>query len=347
MRVCGCSSFRQRVLASLLATVGLFPAANACADELRITRDKAFAEVSNGSDARHTVVRYRYNKTAWKPYVDQLATPAGVQILRDSPGDHKHHHGLMFGLTVDGVDFWSEAAKVKKGRVQTLVGTQEPTSIRDLEPTAAGGARCAGFVQELDWLDPGRKPLLWERRTIVALQADDLGATLVEWRCRLQPPQGVDSATLSGSHYVGLGMRFVESMDKDGRFFNADDKPGSVVRGDERLTATKWCAYTARAEGKPVTVAIFDHPANLRHPAAMFTMAKPFAYLSATLNVWKQPVVVKADKPLPLVYAVALWDGHVGRPAVEKLYQRWLRLSSEERATHGPQAAPLHDEDRK
>ena len=58
---------------------------------------------------------------------------------------------------------------------------------------------------------------------------------------------------------------------------HADDKPGEIVRGDERLTAAKWCAYTAKADGKPVTAAIFDHPGNVRHPAKMFTMSKPFA----------------------------------------------------------------------
>ena len=77
---------------------------------------------------------------------------------------------------------------------------------------------------------------------------------------------------LSGIHYYGLGMRFLTSMDNGGRFFNADDKPGDVIGGDQRLTPTKWCAYTAKADGKPVTVAIFDHPANLRHPAKLFTM---------------------------------------------------------------------------
>ena len=117
-------------------------------------------------------------------------------------------------------------------------------------------------------------------------------------------------------------------MDTGGRFFNADGKTGEVISGDQRLTPTKWCAYTAKADGKPVTVAIFDHPANLRYPAKFFTMTQPFAYLSATLNAAKEPITVKADKPLDLCYGVALWDGQVDRATVEKLYQRWLALSA-------------------
>ena len=56
-------------------------------------------------------------------------------------------------------------------------------------------------------------------------------------------------------------------------------------------------------------------------------MAQPFAYLSATLNTAKEPIAVKAGKPLDLCYGVALWDDEVDRATVEKLYQRWLVLS--------------------
>ena len=32
----------------------------------------------------------------------------GCSAPRFAP-DHKHHHGLMFALSVDGVNFWEEA----------------------------------------------------------------------------------------------------------------------------------------------------------------------------------------------------------------------------------------------
>ena len=67
-------------------------------------------------------------------------------------------------------------------------------------------------------------------------------------------------------------------------------------------------------------------------------MSKPFAYLSATRNEWKEPLVVKADKPLELRYAVALWDGEVDKATVEKLYQRWLQFSSDQTDKYGDPA---------
>ncbi len=95
------------------------------------------------------------------------------------------------------------------------------------------------------------------------------------------------------------------------------------MRGTERVTASSWSAFTAQADGKEVTVALFDHPANPRHPAGMFTMFKPFSYLSATPNVWRNPMELEAGEILDLRYGVALWDGSPGREAVEKLYKEW------------------------
>ena len=72
-----------------------------------------------------------------------------------------------------------------------------------------------------------------------------------------------------------------------------------------------------------LTVAMFDHPGNPRRPATWFTMAKPFAYLSATLNLHREPLKVTADNPLVLTYAVALWDSHVEADRINRLYQGW------------------------
>jgi hypothetical protein len=112
-------------------------------------------------------------------------------------------------------------------------------------------------------------------------------------------------------------------MDEAGRFQNADRKTGEVFRGDERLLRSSWCAYTADVDGKPLTVAMFDHPDNPRHPATWFTMAKLFAYLSATLNLHTEPLKIEPQKPLLLRYGVALWEGKVEAGEINRAYRRW------------------------
>lgn len=270
------------------------------------------------------VVRYRYAGVPMKPYVDQLFSPSGVQVLRDSAPGHEHHHGLMLATAVNGADFWPETPGC---------GTQKKRSLRVINHAVPDGLWRFGVAEELDWINPKTKaPLLVESRVVCAVKDEGLfsrgfGATLIDWHSILRTPDGKKSAVLTGAHYYGLGLRFVESMDTGGRFFNADDNPGKIVGGDEKVTPVKWCAYTAKAEGKRVTVAVFAHPENLRHPAEMFMMNTPFAYISATCNVWKKPLTIEAGKPLDLRYAVAVWDGAVDKATIEKLYQSWLKLS--------------------
>ena len=278
---------------------------------LGITADKTSVTIRDGD---RPLLRYQRTANPMKPYVQQLFSPSGINVLRDSPHDHVHHHALMYAVGVDGVDFWSETEQC---------GRQQPQSLSGMKSAVENGVPWAGFTQQIDWVDSDAEKRLAESRSIFVCRPTDTAATLVTWQSRLEPPPGKDSVVLGGSHYFGLGMRFVESMDTVGRHFNADKKQGELVRGDERLARSRWSAYTAPAEGKPVTVAMFDHPGNARHPAHFFTMLQHFAYVSATGNLWKEPLTVKAGQPLQLRYAVVVWDGEVGATEIEKLYRQW------------------------
>jgi hypothetical protein len=266
------------------------------------------------------LLEYRCLESPNKPYVRQLFTPGGVQILRDSPGDHKHHHALMFAIMADKIDFWGE---------QPNAGIERSLSIESLNSRVRDGVGRAEFSQKLDWIDPQtEKPLLLELRHLEAFSAPELKATLLSWHTTLEPAKGKESVTLGGDHYFGLGMRFVESMDGDGEFVTSDGKEGESIRGSEKLTPARWCAYRSQADGKPVMAAIFDSPENPRHPNKFFTM-RPFAYLAATLNLWKEPMTLKAGEPLKLTYGVAAWDGHADAAEIEKTYQWWVKLEKE------------------
>jgi len=281
---------------------------------MRITTEENIISVHTGDSV---LLRYHYRDVPFKPYVQQLFSPRGVNVLRDAPADHLHHHALMFAVAVDGVDFWGE---------QQAPGRQAHRCFTDTRIDKHVDVPLAGFTERLDWVNPrSQELLLKEHRTIEVYQLSDFKATLLSWQSSLAVPSGKESVTLSGSHYFGLGMRFLKSMDTGGQFRNAEGKTGDVVRGDERLVQARWCAYTAEANGKPVTVAMFGHPDNLRHPTQWFTMTKPFAYLSATLNLHREPLKVTSDKPLVLRYAAAVWDNRVENEQIEKVYNRWVK----------------------
>lgn len=256
-------------------------------------------------------LEYRFADVPFKPYAAQLYTPNGVAVLRDAPHDHLHHHSLMFAIAADGIDFWAETPNCGK-QIQKQIETGADS-----------------LTQQLEWRTVDGKAVLSEERTVKLLQNKDVTATLLTWHSRLQPATGKDEAKLTGSHYFGLGMRFVTSMDKVGTHMNSSGEPGELVRGDEHVGPAKWSAYSAPASDKPVTIAVFDHPSNLRHPARMFTMLTPFAYISATMGIWKEPYILKSSKPLDLCYGVALWDGTVDNNTIEQTYQQWVKLSNQ------------------
>ncbi|MEN8165431.1 MAG: DUF6807 family protein, partial [Acidobacteriota bacterium] len=191
----------------------------------------------------------------------------------------------------------------------------------DIIAASRGRMNGATISHNLHWMAPNASDvLLIESRTVEVVKTKKPGPTLLVWNCRLAPPPGKKSVTLTGSTYFGLGARFVESMDAGGRFQNADGKTGVEDTNDKR---SAWCAYSAKADGKPVTVAIFDCPKNPRHPATWFTMDARFAYLAATLNLSKQPLGVEAGKPLELRYGVALWDGQVSKDQIDATFREF------------------------
>ena len=59
-------------------------------------------------DGDKPVAVYRFDGVPFKPYMKELYTPGGVNVLRDAPPDHLHHHALMFAIGIEKTDFWSE-----------------------------------------------------------------------------------------------------------------------------------------------------------------------------------------------------------------------------------------------
>ena len=84
----------------------------ACAENsISITTGENVLSVHAGPNL---LLSYPYKDVPFKPYVQKLFSPAGVNILRDAPFDHLHHHALMYAIKVDGVNFWEETPTAGK-----------------------------------------------------------------------------------------------------------------------------------------------------------------------------------------------------------------------------------------
>lgn len=283
------------------------------AEAIRVVAQEGSVKIRSGD--RELLV-YQSAPNPYKVYVQSLATPAGRQILRDSPHDHIHHRALMYAMGVDGVDFWGEAPQGRHGK-------QIPVGETRSRAEMVNGRWQATIEQEIDWRDADGQVLLRESRRL-HLDGSTLrgGATLLVWDSQFRTPVGKQQVELWGRHYFGLGLRMVASMDQGGKLLTPTDVEGQSVRGTERLLSGPWCAYTAAVDGHPVTVAMFDHPDN-RPKATWFTMTGPFAYLAATLGLKDDKLPVTADAPLRLRYAVALWDGEKTAAEIAQAHTLW------------------------
>ena len=247
-----------------------------------------------------------------KPYLAQLYAPGEkpVPLLDDSPPDHFHHHALMFAIGVDGTDFWAEKGIANAGRQEVAESVAAPTG--------------DGFTQNLRWLATDGTRLLDEsRRVRVRATGKDADAVhWLDWECTLTPAAGRDAVRLSGAHYFGLGMRFLPAWSRKGEFIWQDTAGQTVVRGDEKLTPGGWCAARCAIDNRPVTVLMIDHPANPR-PAQWFTMSDPFCYLSAALNLEKDPAKLKAGGKWTLRYGFAVLSTPADAARLSKLAVDW------------------------
>jgi hypothetical protein len=301
--------FRIRVSIIVVALVawGLAPAFANAGDIApkqvpQITVKDGSVLVSKG---QQQVLEYVFREGQYKPYVLQLFTPAGLNILRDGAPDEPHQHGLMFGVEVEGKNFWQEGP---------LGGRQVHKNIK---PDATG------FVESVDWIDQVEKQVLLTEERQIGVDVSMELTTLVFWRSKFKLASNRTTVKISGTDYKGLGMRFIPSMDHSGTFICGRTKLGKANISDKQLIQAPWCAYSAEVNSKPVTVAMFSHPSNVR-PATWFLMLNPYALFSGTLSLHSAPIVLNRDQPMVLRYGIAVWDGAPSSDRIEEVYTSWF-----------------------
>jgi hypothetical protein len=286
----------------------MFPAPGE--SSLKVTATDTLVDIYDGESL---VLQYKYGEVPRKPYVMSWFTPKGVNILRDAPHDHLHHHGLMHAIIVDGVNLWEETP---------ASGFQDHQSIAGVRIDADR----ASFTETLSWRAPDKpETLVTEQRSIIHHATGNGAARLLTWHSILAAPENRDTVTLSGNIYHGVGMRFPVFMDKIGKFRFAEDVTGGFKDGPHYLAQASWCAYAVVDSEHTVTVAMFSAPDNPR-PALWFTMLEPFSYLAATLDLSRQPMILKSGETMAVKYGIAAWDGEVDDKEVQAMYTKWMEL---------------------
>ena len=263
-----------------------------------------------------------------KPIFYPILGPGQVGMTRNWPmdesvqgeaHDHPHHKSMWISHEISGVDFWSE----KQGKVVTptietkFEGDPAPNNV--FRSTSSWIKKSDGtpvLTDQTTYWFGGDKDSRWIdclvsfRATHGDIQFDDTKEGLFairthpDLRLTASPQRGVDQVY--------------------GTAINSEGVTGKDVWGKK----AKWLLYKGMIDGKPMSIAMFDHPTNLRHPTTWhardygLVTANPFG-LHHFLKEEKGAGAfkIKQDDDLSLRYRVQFFRGEATPEEVERIYQ--------------------------
>jgi hypothetical protein len=248
------------VLAVLLAP----SAALAAANEVKLTRAEDRVRVEIGG----TLFTEYIFQGAPKPYLYPVLAADGTELTRNFPmkkgvpgevEDHPHHRSLWFTHgAVNGVDFWAEGS-AQKGKI---VSQSVEQAVKD----GVGTIRSRN-----QWVGPDGKVHLDDETTIRIRGTAE--ARILDYEVTLKAPANqpaVFGDTKEGSMAIRLPL-WMTPTHSQGKGKKHEGK-GTIVndsgqKNDETWgKRSTWVDYHAPKDGKVYGVAMFDHPANPRHP---------------------------------------------------------------------------------
>ena len=264
---------------------------------------------------------YAFASSQLKPYVRELYTLRGENVTRDAPPDHPHHHGLMYAVWLNGINFWEE-----KGAPGVEKHIELPLQYALVDTNRVPTAH---FMEVIYWLPPTshaaadsrEAALLIEQRSLT-LRVDETNQEVaLRWDGDFEVGPQVNKLTVSGPDYDGLGVRLPESFNQVAVFQNSGGKPYTTM-STQNVIPARWTSAAGLMNGRPVMVAMFGRADNPRGDARFFTMLEPFAYLSATQGL-KQPLEYAAGQKFALSYLVTVYSRHQGKPFLNHRADVW------------------------
>ena len=272
--------------------------------------------------------QFRYGPGLDVPYFHPLSTVEGQRLTWDRPPDHVWHHGLWFSWKfINKINYWETDPKTGRpaGR----------TSWKDVKVKATDG-HAARITLDLDYRPAGEDtPVLTEKRTIEVAAPDDDGVYAIDWTGIFTAVRAVvlDRTPLPGEPdgqswggYSGLSLRLAGSLACRQAMTSGGpltDMPDDRYRG--RHTALD---YSGLLDGRPVGVAIIDHPQNPRVPTPWYVIRSSEMSFFTPAVICYGPLTLPPGGSITLRYRVIV---HPGRWDAARLRQEYERFSRESR----------------
>jgi hypothetical protein len=197
-----------------------------------------------------------------RPFFYPVIGPGDAAMTRNWPmkttpneeHDHPHHRSLWFAHgDMNGHDFWSEERNFGK-------------IVHDRFTKIESG-KASGLIQSHNnWIAGDGKLICTDDRTFRVFNPKQAGERVFDFEITLHATEG--PLTFGDTKEGTMAIRLAETMRLKGPVGQGHIVNSAGVRdGDTWGKRADWCDYYGPVDGKIVGVAIFDHPANPRHPS--------------------------------------------------------------------------------
>ncbi len=301
--------------------------------ELKIIKKEATVDVMIGDELFTTFDFGSYKK----PILYPVYGPGQIGMTRNWPmkdgvkgeqHDHPHHKSIWIGHEINGLHFWSEQGGSVK-TVDVSIGQEIENGfvasskwVRDTdEQTMLSDSTIYqfGFDESARWIDCSV--------TFLASHGD---FTFDDTKEGLFAIRTHPDLRLKANPKAGVGEVF-------GNATNSEGVKGAAIWGKP----AKWLLYHGTIDGKPMSIAMYDHPQNLRHPTTWhardygLVTANPFGqhhFMGKAKGAGK--VTIKKDKSLSLKYRVEFIGGIATAADVNSRYERFVSQTTEPSKKH-------------
>jgi hypothetical protein len=343
------------VLAPALAAVSVQadkrPAPDAEAPRVTLSKVGSEARIDVQVDGK-PFTAYIWPGSLKKPTLYPIHSGAGTVVTRQFPpapgerADHPHHVGLWFNYgDVNGYDFWNHSTAIPASRLEKMGRVIH----RGVERMDSGRGQAVLGVRTR-WATAHTGTALIEEETTFTFRATADGLRIID-RATLLRPSGEDVSLADNKEgLLGLRVRraledanekggeFVDAAGKvtkvaavggggaSGVYTSSEGKTGAAVWG----TRGKWTTLTGTVDGRPLTVAILDHPGNIGFPT--YWHARGYGLFAA--NTLGQAAFSNGQEKLGFVlkrgqsqlfrYRVVIADRALTPAEMEPLFETWV-----------------------
>ena len=267
-----------------------------------------------------TIWAYHFKADGGFPYIHPLATADGTCLTALAPKDHPWHRAVWFSWKyLDGVNYWNWEGKSKQpippGR--TVPVGKETVSLE---------ADRARIAMNLHYTTDGRTVMKEKREIIIRVPRND-GSYTMDWQATFTAAEKdvvLDRTPIPGQPggaghggYAGLSFRGAASLKE----MHSIDSEGRRDMQSHGKTA-RWLDYHAVIDkkGRTAGVAVFDHPANFRHPSPWYISFGGMPYFSPAV-IFHKPHTLSAGDTLTLRYRILVHPGRGDPQVLDREYQ--------------------------